>query len=127
VIIVFSGLNWRQIFRSVDVQNKMPHPGWKRISIKTKPVYLDYAEPVNRHRLLGWAIETLSKLKSGTRFVRTAANKKKHENEIANADCRMTHSKKGKHVEELSKIETNDVHFRNCAFRNGKKGSAYGI
>jgi len=92
VIILFSGLNWHQIFRTVDVQNKMSH-----------------ADPVNRHRLLGWASETLSKLKSDRHFLSTTANKKKREAKIANADCRMTHSKKSKCVEELSKLETDDV------------------
>jgi len=85
----------------------MSHSGWK-ISNKAKSVYSDY--PINRHRLLGWANETLSKLKSDKHFLSTSAKKNKHEDGIANADCRMTHCKKGKCVEEeLSKLETNDV------------------
>ena len=87
----------------------MSHLGWK-ISNKAKSIYSDYAEPINRHRLLGWANETLSKLKSDKHFLSTAAKKNKHVDGIANADCRMTHCKKGKCVEEeLSKLETNDV------------------
>ena len=87
----------------------MSHSGWK-IPSKTKSVYSDYVDPVNRHKLLGWASETLSKLKSDKHFLSTTAKKNKHQDGIANADCHMTHSKKGKCVqEELSKLETNDV------------------
>lgn len=87
----------------------MSHSGLK-ISNKTKSVYSDNADLVNRHKLLGWASETLSKLKSDKHFLRTTAKKSKHEDEIANADCCMTRSKKAKRVEEeLSKLETKDV------------------
>lgn len=85
----------------------MSHSGWKS-SNKAKSVYSN--NPVNRHRLLGWANETLSKLKSDKHFLSTAAKKNKGEDGIANADCRMTRCKKGKRVEEeLSKLKTNDV------------------
>ena len=107
-MIVFSGLNWHQIFRSVDVQNKMYNSGSK-ISNKTKSPYSDCADPENRHRLLGWASETLSKLKKDRHFLSTTANKNKRKDETANANCCMTHSKKGKCVEELSRLETNEV------------------
>ena len=106
---MFSGLNLHQIFRSADVQNKMSHSELK-ISKKTKSVYSDYADPVNRHRLLGWANETLSKLKSDKHFLNTTAKKNRHEDEVANADCRKTPSKKGKcKEEEISKLKANDV------------------
>jgi hypothetical protein len=78
-----------------------------KISKKTKSVHSD---PVNRHKLLGWANETLSKLKSDKDFLRTTVKKNKRGDEIANADYRMTVSKQGKCVEEeISKLETNDV------------------
>jgi hypothetical protein len=81
-----------------------------KTSKKTKSIHSDYADPANRHRLLGWANETLSKLKSDKNFLRTTVKKNKHKDEIANTDYHMTFSKKGKCVEgEISKLETNDV------------------
>jgi hypothetical protein len=103
VIIVFSGL------RSVGIQNKMSHSELK-ISKKTKSVNSDYADPVNRHKLLGWANETLSKIKSDRNFLRKTVKKNKHGGKIANADYHMTLSKKDNYVEEeISELKTNDV------------------
>jgi hypothetical protein len=67
-----------------------------KIPKQAKFIQSNYESPINRSRLLGWADETLSKLKSDRNFLRRTVKKTKHEEENASDDSDMTSSKKDK-------------------------------
>ncbi|PNF22909.1 hypothetical protein B7P43_G14142, partial [Cryptotermes secundus] len=80
-----------------------------RIPKRAKFIQSNYERNINRSRLLGWADETLSKLKSDRNFLRRKV-KKTNDEENASVDSDMTSSKKDKCVrEEISQLKSNEV------------------
>jgi hypothetical protein len=66
--------------------------------------------PINRRRVLGWADEVLSKLKSDRNFLRQTVKKAKYEGENANVDSNVASSKENKPVGEgISQFNSNEV------------------
>lgn len=76
----------------------------------TRSVKSGHGTPINRSRLLGWADETLSKLKSDRNFLRKSVKKTKHEAKSVNDYFSTTPSKEGKYErEQIAELKPNEV------------------
>jgi hypothetical protein len=77
---------------------------------QAKSVQSNHKSPINRSRVLGWADEVLSKLKSDRNFLRQTVKKAKYGGENADVDSNVTSSKENKPVGEgISQFNSNEV------------------
>jgi hypothetical protein len=86
----------------------MPHSEVK-ISKKTHSLQSDYETPINRNRLLGWANEALSKLKSDRSFLRKTVKKTKLDKNATDGSCLAALRKDNFIGEEISDLKSNEV------------------
>jgi uncharacterized membrane protein YheB (UPF0754 family) len=77
---------------------------------QAKSVQSNHESPINRSRVLGWADEVLSKLKSDINFLRQTVKKAKYEDETANVGSNVASSTEDQPVGEgISQLNSNEV------------------